>query len=141
MNATSITDRPASRITAREVMSTPVVCVRSDVTVWRARQVLANAGFRHLVVLSGERCIGVIDEQDITASMLALNGGRQRVVDVLNTRSVSVHEDEPIEQVAELVLRSPSHAVPVVDHDGHVAGLVTASDIVALVARRQAVGG
>lgn len=52
----------------------------------------------------------------------------QLVGDVMQKEVVSVLPDEAIQSVAELLMKRDIHAVPVVDADRHVVGIITETD-------------
>ena len=56
------------------------------------------------------------------------------VDDVMTSRVVSVRDDTPFKQIIEALADSHVSALPVVDADGHVLGIVSESDLLAKVA-------
>lgn len=59
---------------------------------------------------------------------------RRRVRDLLNACTTCVQPDTDLETVAQVMARGDTDAVPVVDSNGRLVGIVTASDIVRAVA-------
>ena len=51
------------------------------------------------------------------------------VRDVMSTRMITVGPEEPLKQVATLLVRNRISGMPVVDDEGHVLGIVTESDL------------
>jgi CBS domain-containing protein len=121
---------------AAQVMSTPVVTVSKDETLWDAWGLLYRSGLRHLVVLDGLRCIGVIDDRRIVAEWPLAPGApyRRTVGQVISRRCRVVVPATPITVVARIMLDEHADAVPVVTDRGDILGLVTATDIVNVVA-------
>ena len=58
------------------------------------------------------------------------------VDDAMDTDVISVSERAPIAEVARLVARNGLERVPVVTHDGHLVGMLTATDLVRWFASR-----
>ncbi|WP_369221156.1 CBS domain-containing protein [Streptomyces sp. R39] len=56
------------------------------------------------------------------------------VRDVMDVPAVSVHDDLPYRDIARLLVREGTSAVPVVDAEDHVVGVVSESDLLAKVA-------
>jgi hydrogenase maturation protease len=56
------------------------------------------------------------------------------VGDVMTSRVVSVRDDTPFKQIIEALANAHVSALPVVDADGHVLGIVSESDLLAKVA-------
>ncbi|MEX2139100.1 MAG: diguanylate cyclase [Pirellulales bacterium] len=52
--------------------------------------------------------------------------------DVMSTLVLCLHQDDRVQQAAEHVLQIRTGSVPVVDDDGHVVGVITEKDIMAL---------
>lgn len=52
-----------------------------------------------------------------------------KIKDVMTTEVLTVREDTPFKDVVELLLEHRVSGVPVVDADGHLAGLVTEADL------------
>jgi len=56
------------------------------------------------------------------------------VADVMTSTVVSVRDDSPFKQIIEALTEAHVSALPVVDPDGHVLGIVSESDLLAKVA-------
>ena len=52
-----------------------------------------------------------------------------KVVEVMRREVATVHPDSPVTEVVELLLQKDFTAVPVVDDDGKVVGMVSDSDL------------
>lgn len=56
-------------ITVEAVMSRDPRSVQTSTSVWSAAQIMRQAGIRHLLVLQGDKLVGVLSEHDIVASL------------------------------------------------------------------------
>jgi CBS domain-containing protein len=122
----------------RTVMSTPASCVSATVTLAEALRLMLRRGVRHLVVLDPSgACAGVLGDRAIAAAWAADPTGFTDcpVGIVLDPRPAVVRDDEPIAQVARFMRAADTDAVAVLDALGNVAGIVTGSDLVAVLAR------
>lgn len=131
-------DRP--RVVA-DIMSRPVLTVEITETLWDAWQLLFVSGLRHLVVLNVDgSAVGVLSDRNVLAEVPATADhlSRRHVADVLaQVPLVFVHpEDSPV-HAADVMTANMVEAVPVVDADGRLAGIVTESDIVRWVVTPQ----
>lgn len=72
-----------------------------------------------------DRLLGVVSHRD-----LLLARPETRMSAMMSTDTVSVLEDEDQEEVARILRQRGLLAVPVVDHDGRMRGIVTVDDIV-----------
>jgi acetoin utilization protein AcuB len=117
--------------TAADIMSSPVVTVSPTDSVWTAWALLYRCGLRHLVVVEGGRCIGVIDDRRICAEWPLLQAGQHRgtVAEVLPRRTRCVLSSTPLGILARIMLHDHIEAVPVVGPTAEILGLVTISDL------------
>lgn len=127
-------------MTVRDWMSPDPVSVSPDTTVAEARELLEAQGFRHLLVISQDRLVGIISDRDVAISGEALRAA------VRNHDVASLLDDErPVESVmsgtphvigpeaeigeaARLLVSRHINALPVVDIDGSVIGIITSVD-------------
>ena len=58
-------ERDPARTRLREVMTADPVTIEADAPVWQAILRMDEDGLRHLVVLEGERVLGVLSNRDI----------------------------------------------------------------------------
>jgi CBS domain-containing protein len=133
------TGRP--RVVA-DIMSRPVLTVEITETLWDAWQLLFVSGLRHLVVLNADgSALGVLSDRNVLAEVPATveHLSRRHVADVLaQVPLVYVHPgDSPI-HAADVMTANMVEAVPVVDDDGRLIGIVTEFDIVRWVVAPQA---
>ena len=126
----------ARRATVSDVMSTPVVTIQASQSLWAAVEMFLATGMRHLIVLSGRRCVGVVSDRHVIAAWPfdPLGMRRRRVGEVLREEFPAVVPGAPAALVAELMVEHGIDAVPVVDADAAVVGAVTNSDLVRMLA-------
>ena len=132
----TILDVGMRAVIAREVMSSPTLTVTPDASLWEAWRLMMQSGLRHLVVCDGEGVAGVIDDRTVFAQWpmgpLALR--RSRVGEVMSPRTTCVEDDADLQTVAAIMSADGVDAVPVIDADRMVVGIVTKSDLTAAVA-------
>jgi acetoin utilization protein AcuB len=117
-------------------MSSPVVTVSTRETLWEAWGLLYRSGLRHLVVLDGTRCIGVLDDRRVVAEcpLGPATPHRRTVGEAMSRQCRVVVPATAISVVARIMLDERTDAVPVVTDRGDILGLITTTDIVNLVA-------
>jgi CBS domain-containing protein len=123
---------------AEQLMSTPVLAVTAEHSLPAAWQAMRERQVHHLVVLDEHGLAAVLDDRTLAARWPA--GGPEVAysmrVGALVTRGVrSVLPDEPASAVARIMMEGRCDAVPVVTAAGILLGLVTATDLVAALAR------
>jgi CBS domain-containing protein len=122
-------DRPVGQLLGqdrREVFS-----VSPDAPVLAALQVLADKDIGAVVVLDGERLVGVLSERDYArGGELAGRSARETPVRELMTPDViSVSPDNTVKQCMALMTAKRLRHLPVVDR-GRIIGLVSIGDLV-----------
>jgi CBS domain-containing protein len=136
MNVTTRADGP--EVCAGQLMSTPVVAVTTEHSIAAAWEAMRERRVHHLVVLDGHRLAAVLDDRTLAARWPA--GGPDvahsiKVGDVVSRGVRSVLPDQPASAVARVMTEGRCDAVPVVTAPGVLVGLVTATDLIAAVAR------
>jgi CBS domain-containing protein len=127
-------------LTAGQVMNRRPPVADQDTSLWGAWELLRGPDNRHLVVVDRQvRPVGVLEERDLAvrwppgprdAHLVPL----RRLLGGAVDPGVSAGEDLAV--VARAMLTARTDAVPVVDDDGRLIGLVTARHCVDLVACR-----
>ena len=132
---------------AREIMSRPVVTVRTDTRVIDAAAVLASGGFTAAPVLDDDdRLVGIVSEIDLIRGQVLPDprtghwGGRQQpgpslVGHVMHTNVESLTAGADVADAAAIMADERIRSLPIVD--GHrVVGIITRRDVLrAAVAR------
>ena len=135
MCAVTVQPEPdAGTRTVADIMSRRIVAIRSDADLTVALDTLTRAKLRHLVVVDPDRtCRGLLSAEHVLAS-IGTGARERRVADHVPLRQPRVHRDAPVREAAAQMVLHLVDALPVVDDDGRVVGVVTWSDIVRMVA-------
>jgi CBS domain-containing protein len=120
------------------------VTVREDDDLLEAAQRMQNGGFRHLPVIDGERrVVGVLSDQDIRAATGASwlqspadvpfeeRVHRLKVSHAMSTPAVTVPESASMALAARYFMDHRVSALPVVDGDDRLVGIVSYLDMLA----------
>jgi CBS domain-containing protein len=123
-------------VKARDLMSAPVLSLSPDDTPFDAWQLMTTGRVRHLALTVDDRCVGLVDDRTVLAlwPMGPVAIRQARIGDYVRRHTSCVLPDTSAHAVARVMIEDGVDAVPVVDDDGHLLGLVTSSDIVAAVA-------
>jgi CBS domain-containing protein len=125
-------DRPVT-----EAMSHPVISVSIAATLTRALRMLAAGQVRHLVVMGADsRCPGILADRTLAAEWARdpIGFGRRRVRDVLDPTTPTVSVSSTVAAAARAMQRYQTDAVAVLDSAGRVLGILTATDLVRVLA-------
>lgn len=144
--------RLSGNVKARDVMSRKVIHVTEDASLKEAARIMAENNITGLPVVDhGSRLVGVLSEKDFfreagmgtNLSFMAVisqcmnNSGclvsslnTRKVGDIMTAPAVTVTEDTPLSEVADILNTRKINRVPVIGMDSKLCGIVTRSDIV-----------
>lgn len=126
--------------TVSDWMSTDLVTVSPFATVADARHLLETEGIRHLPVVNRDRLVGMVSDRDVGISdeslrtavrrreVMALLDDQRKVDEVMTVAPRVISPDEPVSEAARMMVSRRINALPVVDADGTLRGLVTSTD-------------
>jgi CBS domain-containing protein len=124
--------RTAGGMMNTEAIQLPEDATQADaVAAVRARQEQLDT--LHIVVLTngGGRVTGTVP-----IARLLLSDHEAKLKDLADERLISVQADERDERAAELVDKYNLLALPVLDEDGTLAGIITADDVISFLRQR-----
>jgi CBS domain-containing protein len=121
------------------VMTAPVVAIDADARVCEVLRCFEQYEFHHLPVLRAGRVIGILSSADLlklefflpanSAARSALLDDRFAVERIMRCPPVTARVHTTVAEAAEMMASAGIHALPVVDADGALVGIVTTTDI------------
>ena len=123
-----------------EICSRNVVCARRDTVVKAASQLMREHHVGSVVVVEEmvEKRIptGIITDRDIAVAVVALGLDPEviQIGDIAADDLVTVREDWDISEVVELMQIRSLRRMVVTDADGYLVGIVTADDVLSVLA-------
>lgn len=121
---------------AAHLMSVDVVTVTESAGVLQAGELMRQGGFRHLPVLRAGRVVGMVEADALWAALGGLtypSMGRP-VAEVMVDFVAKVSPEASLPEVARHLMSSHCDAVLVTEQDGSLVGLISAHDLVRVVA-------
>jgi acetoin utilization protein AcuB len=116
-------------VTARDLMTASPVVVDRAATIRVALERLQSLDVRHLPVVDTEGAlIGMVSDRDLRAHMLAPSLDAL-VSSIMTTDVISVDLDADAAEIIDLMLDHKIGAVPVIDADGELVGIVSYVDV------------
>src|ERR687892_1992735 len=111
----------------RDIMTSRPITVDPEMPMLEARQRMADARIRHLVVTEGSRVVGIVTDRDIrlnlpspatTLSVWEINTllAKLRVRDVMTSSVLVVDSNRPTAEAARIMLEHKIGALPVLDN-------------------------
>lgn len=123
------------------VMATDVVAIDASARIPTALDIMASTGIRHLPVVERGRCLGVLVEADLVRCLAQgpgpFGGSVTTTVRQLRRPAPELPATARVSAAARLMSADTSDAVLITDR-GRILGIVTATDLVRLLARRDA---
>ncbi len=112
--------------------SREIYSVSPDATVFEAVQLMDTKNVGALLVMDGERLVGVISERDYTRKIM-LRGKRSRetkVAEIMSTNVFTTHRREGVETCLRLITHSNTFATCRSLDDDKVVGVISIGDLV-----------
>lgn len=118
-------------IPVRDVMTRPVITVDADIDVLTAAKRMALANVGCLIVVSGEKPIGILTERDLVKKVVAKATAPQavKVGDIMSSPLVTISPEASLRDAASLMLKSRIKRLPVTSN-GRLVGIITDTDLV-----------
>jgi CBS-domain-containing membrane protein len=115
---------------ARDIMTPNVIGICPDASLQDCARLLADYHISGVPVLDGaRRMVGIVTEADI------IGKEGDTVAGIMTHRVVSVREETPVDEVAQILASNRFKRVPVL-RDDRVVGIVSRADIVRMIASR-----
>lgn len=135
-----------SRLKKREsvtrIMTKELQTIHPQTSLSEVGRIFGESRFHHLPVLNGSKLIGIVSFVDLMRVNFADSFGvevNQPVYEVLDrtlnveaimTKAVTtLTEKDNIHEAARILAESDFHALPIVDEEGDLLGMVTSADL------------
>ena len=144
--------RISSSVTARDIMTTAVIAVRTDAPLTEVAMLMASHRISGLPVLAPDNSVaGIISEKDflsrlgsgqartfmaIVSECLAGTGciavavRAQTAQDIMTSPAITVSENATLAEISGLLLQKGINRVPVLNAAGQLSGIVSRGDLI-----------
>ena len=121
----------ATIVIVRDIMSKDVKVVRPDTTMKEVVATMNKFGIGSLIVVQGQRPVGIITERDILTRQVEPNLPPETLTakHVMTSPIVTINEEASIEEAARLMAKKRAKRLPVMNN-GKLVGMLTYTDIV-----------
>jgi len=118
-------------VLVRDLMSKDVKVVRPDTTVKEIVATMDKFDIGSIIVVQGERPVGIITERDILRRIVepSLDPEIMTARQVMTSPIITISESANIEEAAKLMAKKRAKRLPVMEN-GRLAGMLTFTDIV-----------
>lgn len=132
--AIQLSDEREPLLHAFEIMSRPVITVRPELKVADAWNYFQQSGVRHMPVLSDTVLAGIVSERDLLVPLIrkdhTIADWREwRIAQVMASPVVSASRETDIRRIARAMFENRIGAMPILDDQRHLTGIITRSDI------------
>jgi CBS domain-containing protein len=109
-----------------------VISVAPGQAIREAGRMMAHQGIGSVLVMDGERIVGILSERDIVAAVTSDGGeGLENMVSSIMTAEViTCPPGESIKSVMEIMTAERIRHLPVVDEGGDLCGVISIGDVV-----------
>mgnify|MGYP005840168277 CR=1 FL=1 len=114
------------------VMQKAVTCSESEAVQAIAERIVTRSVNHIVVVDSNGKLTGIVTSWDITR---ALAQNKKALADIVTRRVITAKPDEPLETASKRMAQHNISALPVIDNEKRVLGIVTAEDVSKLLGR------
>jgi CBS domain-containing protein len=112
-------------------MTKDVVTLNPDSTLGEVREILLGKHIHHIPIVEGKKLVGMITSWDLfKLGKSAEEYQSMKVSEVMTRRIATLDPDQHLGAVAEVLTRHLFHAVPIVNDDHELLGIVTSTDII-----------
>ncbi len=119
---------------ANLLMSVQVITVPPELSLESAHRLMMTNSLRHLPVVSGSKLAGILSDRDVLLSAGRGSGGALvypdiTVGEVMSLAPVSAGPNVPVAELARAMVAGKFDALPIINDEGALVGLVTSTDL------------
>ncbi len=123
---------------ADQIMTTDVVSLQPQASLAEAWRLFQEHRFRHVPICDQhQRVLGMLSDRDMLLQAVENHNQvwreEKKISDIFHDEVVSASPDTSIRQIAEVLFLRRIGAMPIVDGEGKLAGIITRSDILHLL--------
>ncbi len=118
------------KLTAKDVMTSPVISIESDKTVFETAKLMKQKKIGTVVVTSKNKPLGIITEKDIVMKLVAEGNDPKKVKikDIMTTPIMVADVNSDMNEIAKKMAEKRVRRVPIVDK-GRIVGIITERDV------------
>jgi CBS domain-containing protein len=133
----------ATSVTAQDIMTRHPVTVPPQATIGQVMGVLQELDVRHVPVVSGRELVGIVSDRDLRGLPLPdLFGGRGQthldtpISRVMSGDLITIDPEVELPEIIDLFVEHKVGALPVVDAESSLVGIVSYVDVLRAVAQQ-----
>ena len=109
-----------------------VFSIAPDVTVFKAIEMMADKNVGALLVMKGEKLVGIISERDYTRKVFVLGKSSKetRVDEIMSKGVTTTKPSDSVDECLRIMTEKHIRHLPVIDEKGKVVGVISIGDLV-----------
>lgn len=112
-------------------MTKDVVTIQPDSTLGEAREILLKKRIHHLPVVDGKKLVGMVTSWDIFKLGKSVEEYQSmKARDIMTTKVATLEPYQHLGAVAEVLTKHLFHAIPIVNDEHELLGIITSTDII-----------
>lgn len=112
-----------------EIMTKEVISFSPTDFVSKAIDIFKNKAIHHIPLLVNDILVGMVSDRDIMWTKHFDIADNVKLEEYMSKVLVVCDEDTPIDYLAHVFVNEKISAMPVINNDGHLAGIVTHHDL------------
>lgn len=128
---------PTPAVLARDLMTTPVLSLPSDSRLVDAWTIMSHKGFHHIPITSFHgTLVGMLSYQDLLRHVPELitsddtrQASHKHAAAIMTPRVISATPTTEIREIARVMLEERIHAVPILDQNRRLVGILSTQDL------------
>jgi acetoin utilization protein AcuB len=113
------------------IMSQDLITMAPNETLGRARDIFLENRIHHLPIVEGKKLVGIVTSWDLfKTGKSAEEYSAMKASDIMTRKIATLEPDDHIGAAAEVLREHLFHAVPIVNDDHELVGMVTSFDII-----------
>lgn len=116
-----------------KVMNRHVITATPETTLLEAAQIMADNHIGCIVVTKGKKPVGMLTERDVLIAVASeANVKKIKIGSIMTHYLITIGPKRPVSKAITLMADNKIKKLPVVNDEGKLVGIVTASDIMSV---------
>ncbi|MFO0615411.1 MAG: CBS domain-containing protein [Polyangiaceae bacterium] len=126
---------------ASQIMTRDVLVVAPELSLDRVWRIMERRRVRHLLVVSGGALLGIVSDRDVLVRASLADDGALvvplvPVASAMTMQPITCDPDTSVSTLATTMIDRRLDAIPIVSEGAGIVGLVTSTDLLALLTER-----
>lgn len=122
-----------------DVMNRPIFTMPSDTHLDKVREEMQKKNIRHIPIVNNKKLIGMISDRDLLKLKLSGAFTFLKAEEIMTTVIVVTEEETTIADIARVFVEEKISALPVIDKDHNLVGMISRTDILKAVVEHRLV--